>query len=341
MNTAQGALAVFVIAALPFHVSLAAEDHAGHQHPASGHVHQSPQSAPTEPESSSAAQNTHDMSSMPGMHGMGEHDMDSMPEMENMPGMREPKSTPEDEQASTQSEREHVPPDPPTHPLGDMSEKRMIDLMQMEDDAPFSLLLIDQLEWRGAHNDDQLAWDLQGFYGDDYNKLWLKSEGERTDASTTASHELLWDRLISRWWSSQLGVRYDTGPGPSRTWAAMGIQGIAPYWFDVEATLYVGEQGRSAVRFTAEYEMLFTQRLVLQPKLEINAYGKSNPENQIGSGVSDTELGLRLRYEFKREFAPYVGAVWVRRYGETGTLARAAGERQSEVQWLAGLRVWF
>lgn len=340
MNTPRWVLSVFIAAALPLHVSLAAEDHAAHQHPARGYSHEGPQSVPIQTDRSSAGENSEDMSSMPGMQGMGEHDMSAMPEMENLTGTRGAKSKPGGEPAN-QSEREHVPPDPPTHPLGDMSEERMIDLMQMEDDAPFSLLLIDQLEWRSAHENDPLAWDLQGFYGNDYNKLWLKSEGERTNGVTTASHELLWDRLISRWWSSQLGARYDTGPGPTRTWAAMGIQGIAPYWFDLEATLYVGEQGRSAVRFTAEYEMLFTQRLVLQPKFEINAYGKSDPENHIGAGVSDTEISLRLRYEFKREFAPYVGAVWVRRYGETGTLARAAGETQSEMQWLAGLRVWF
>lgn len=241
----------------------------------------------------------------------------------------------------TESEREHVPPDPPSHPLADMSDEHMIQLMQMEDDAPYSLLLVDQAEWRGGDGSDAFTWDAQGFYGTDYNKVWIKTEGDHTRDQTESSNELLWDHLIARWWSVQAGGRIDTGSGPTRGWAALGVQGLAPYWFDIEATAYIGDEGRTAVRISAEHDSLFTQRLVLQTKLELNAYGKDDPDNAVGSGLSDTELSLRLRYEFKRELAPYLGLAWVRRYGTTADLARADGDGQNEVQWMAGLRVWF
>lgn len=151
----------------------------------------------------------------------------------------------------------------------------------------------------------------------------------------------LWDRIVSRWWNLQAGVRHDFGEGPSRDWVAVGVQGLAPYFFDVEATAYLGDSGRTAARFSAEYDLLFTQRLVLQPQFEVNLYGKDDPANRIGSGLSNLELALRLRYEFRREFAPYVGLVWTRRFGNTADFARAAGEDASDVQFLAGLRVWF
>jgi copper resistance protein B len=310
------------------------EDHAEH----AGHIHQEPR--PSQPQDSGP---NDDASETHSMHSMDMHDMEDMQNMDDSHQMHgEPSShshTGDTEEA--QSEREHIPPDPPSHPLGDMSEERMIELMQMEDDAPFSLILGDQLEWRTGDGQDALAWDVQGFYGDDYNKVWIKSEGDRTDEDTIGSHEVLWDRLMSRWWTSQLGMRYDTGLARDRTWAAVGVQGIAPYWFDIEATLYVGDEGRTAARFTAEYEMLFTQRLVLQPKLELNAYGKDDAENRIGSGVSTVEAGLRLRYGVRREFAPYIGVNWETKLGRTADYARAVGDDRSELKWLLGVRAWF
>jgi copper resistance protein B len=151
----------------------------------------------------------------------------------------------------------------------------------------------------------------------------------------------LWDRIFSRWWSWQAGVRHDFGNGPSRNWLALGVQGLAPYWFDIEATAYVGDAGRTAARLQAEYELLFTQRLILQPEFELNAYGKDDPERQIGAGLSDLQLALRLRCEIRREFAPYVGIVWQRSLGKTADLVRAAGEDPSVLQMVAGVRFWF
>lgn len=241
----------------------------------------------------------------------------------------------------TESEKKHVPPDPPQHPMNDMSNEEMIELMDMDDTAAFGRVLLDQFEWREIDNNDALQWDGQLWYGNDYNKAWFKSEGERIAGDYEGVAELLWDRVFTRWWNVQAGVRHDFGDGPSRTWAAFGVQGLAPYWFEVEATAYVGEEGRTAARFSGEYELLITQRLILQPKIEFNLYGKDDPQNGIGSGLADTEVGARLRYEFRREFAPYVGLVWTRSYAATADLARAAGHDDDDLQFVAGLRMWF
>lgn len=241
----------------------------------------------------------------------------------------------------TESERAHVPPPPPEHPMSDMPAEDMAEMMDMDDTAPFGMAQFDQLEWRDTQAGNALGWDGRVWYGNDYDKAVLKSEGDRVDGRYGGSAELLWDRVISRWWSLQAGVAHDFGEGPSRSWAAFGVQGLAPYWFEVEALVYVGEQGRTAARFSTEYEMFLTQRLVLQPKLELELFGKDDVDNGIGSGFSDAQLGLRLRYEIRREFAPYIGVVWSRKLGETADLARAHGGDVDEAQFVAGLRVWF
>jgi copper resistance protein B len=245
------------------------------------------------------------------------------------------------DKAPTESELRHVPPLPPQHPMPEMSNERMIELMEMDDTAAFGKVLLDQLEWRDIDGNNGLFWDGQAWYGRDFNKLWFKSEGERVAGESEARIEALWDHIFARWWSVQTGVRHDLGEGPERTWAAFGVQGLAPHWFEVEATLYVGEQGRTAAIFSGEYEVLLTQRLILQPKIELNLYGKDDPENGIGSGLSEGELALRLRYEIRREFAPYLGVTWTHLFGNTADLGRAAGRDASDVQVVAGLRIWF
>lgn len=240
------------------------------------------------------------------------------------------------------SEAEHIAPEPPQHPMPELPRSVMARMMQMDDSAPFGQILLDQAEWRHSSEADSAAWEGQGWYGNDYNKLWVKSEGEREEGITEdARVDVLWDRIITRWWSLQAGAREDFGNGPPRTWAAVGLQGIAPYWFDVEATFYAGEQGRTAARLKAEYDLLITQRLILQPEAELNVYGKPDPARRIGSGLSDLDSGIRLRYEFTRQLAPYIGFAWTRRFGRTAALARAARQSVNENQVVAGVRWWF
>jgi copper resistance protein B len=222
-----------------------------------------------------------------------------------------------------------------------LSHERMMELMQMDDTAPFGLFALDQLEWRTHEGEDIAAVETQAYYGTDYDKAWLEAELEREGGEDSGRIEVAWDRVVSPWWSVQTGLRHDVSHGPSRTWAAIGVQGLAPYFFEIDAALYVGEQGRTAARFAAEYEWLFTQRLVLQPEIELQAFGKDDPENGIASGVSDVEIGLRLRYEIRRELAPYVGVHWERKLGSSADLARAMGEDASALQFVAGVRVWF
>jgi copper resistance protein B len=215
--------------------------------------------------------------------------------------------------------------------------------MAMSDHSRRAMLLLDQFEFaRGNHGDNGAFLDGQFWYGADFNKLWIKSEGDYSHGGLEDLRtEALWSHAVTSYWDTQAGVRQDLGEGPGRTWAALGIQGLAPYWLDAEATLYIGESGRTAARLELEYEELLTQRLVLQPKIEMNLYGKDDPKRGIGSGLSDTEVALRLRYELEREFAPYLGVVWRQRYGRTADLARSQGRPASDLQFVAGLHVWF
>ena len=153
--------------------------------------------------------------------------------------------------------------------------------------------------------------------------------------------EALWDRIATAWWSTRLGLRQDLGEGSSRSWLAFGVAGLAPGFVELEAMAYVSDGGDTALRLSTEYDLLLTQRLVLQPQLELNAYGHDDPERLIGAGLSDLELGLRLRYEIRREFAPYVGVSWAKKFGETADMVRAAGEEVDEVSLVAGVRLWF
>jgi len=212
----------------------------------------------------------------------------------------------------------------------------------MDDEANFGKLLVDQFEYSHADASNGIALDAQAYYGSDVNKLWLKANGERSAGRLRALRtEALWDHAASAFWDTQLGVRHDFGVGPARNWAAFGVQGLAPYWLNVEAAVYVGASGRTAVRLETEYDLLLTQRLILTPDLELNAYGRSDPQRRLGAGVANVELGLRLRYEVTRQFAPYIGVDWNRRIGKTADFARADGDAPLDRAIVAGLHFWF
>jgi copper resistance protein B len=233
----------------------------------------------------------------------------------------------------------HVAPEPPTHVLEPMSTEQMHQMMEMDDSAAFGSVVFDRAEWH--EQNDALAWNGSAWYGGDYNKLVLKSEGETENDQEHVRSEALWDRVIGTWWNLQTGIRFDSGTGPTRTWAAIGIEGLAPNWIDVESTLYIADEGRTALRVELRHDFRVTQRLILQPQLEANAYGKSDAQRRFGSGLADLETGLRLRYEFRREFAPYVGVQWTSLFGRTADYARDDGSESDEFQFVAGVRFWF
>lgn len=210
------------------------------------------------------------------------------------------------------------------------------------DDPLLLTVIIDQFETRDTTGANTFSWDAEGWLGKDLQKIWFKTDGERMAGNTDeAELQFLYSKAIARYWDFQLGVRYDFEPSPSRRWAAIGIKGLAPYFFDIDAALFIGDSGRTALRFEVEYELLLTQRLILTPDIEINLYGKNDPNVGIGSGLSDMEAGLRLRYEIRREFAPYIGVNWSRLVGNTADFARIAGESTSDAQFVIGLRAWF
>ncbi len=214
--------------------------------------------------------------------------------------------------------------------------------MVMDDDPLISKFMLDQLELVQGNNGDQMAWDGHFRIGYDMNQAWIRSEGQQTHGKTQdADAELLWGHTISSYWDTMLGTRHDFGSGPARDWAAFGIQGLSPYKFDVEATAYQGSAGRTAARLKVIYDVLFTQRLILSPEIEINQYGKNDPARVIGAGLSDAAFSLRLRYEIRREFAPYIGIGLDRKFGKTADFAQAAGESATDNQLIAGVNIWF
>ena len=202
-----------------------------------------------------------------------------------------------------------------------------------------SLLLIDRLEhWDGRNGDGQ-AWEATGWIGGNINRLWLRSDGERSGGRTASSSlEALYGRSVSPWWDVLVGVRQDFRPADSRTWAAVGIQGLAPYKFESSATLYLGSGGQVLAKAKVEYEVLLTNRLILQPLVEATLAAKDEPEHGIGRGLNKVETGLRLRYEFSRRFAPYIGISHERSFGDA---ADHAGDHARDTRWVAGVRMWF
>lgn len=205
-----------------------------------------------------------------------------------------------------------------------------------------SFVMFDRLEAVDLDHGRGEAWEAQAWFGSDLNRLWLRSEGERERGHTEAADlEVLYGRSVTPWWDVVAGLKHDFKPGRSRDWAAFGVQGLAPYKFEVSATAYIGESGATAATIEAEYEVLLTNRLILQPRVEVEAFGKDDPARGIGSGLSTVEAGLRLRYEFTRRFAPYVGVAWERAYGGTADHRRDDGEAVEDTHLVAGLRLWF
>lgn len=170
----------------------------------------------------------------------------------------------------------------------------------------------------------------------------MKVEGEAAGGKLKeARTELLWGHAVLTFWDAQLGVRVDHGEGPGRQWLAFGVQGLAPYWFDIDATAYAGPSGRTALRLSAEYDLLLTQKLILQPRVEVNFYGKRDEAREIGSGLSDGTAGLRLKYQVTRQLVPYIGVEWAGKFGQTANLVQDAGERAHETRFVAGLSFRF
>jgi copper resistance protein B len=212
----------------------------------------------------------------------------------------------------------------------------------MDDDPWQSMVLLDQLEWQDAEEGGALAWDLEAWAGGDNNRILLRAEGERVDGETEENRlELLWWRPLTSRWDLVAGLRQDLEPESARTYAALGVQGLAPGWIHVEATAYFGERGQSGVALKAGPELLLTNRLILAPQVELEAWGRDDEVNGLGNGLSRVTAGARMRYEIRREFAPYLGLEWAGKLGDTGDLAREAGESVRDARWVAGLRVWF
>lgn len=207
----------------------------------------------------------------------------------------------------------------------------------------YGSVLFDELEYRLQDDRDAFAWDGQAWYGGDYNKVWLETEGVqlRSEELEEAEVQLLYSRLLGYFWDLQAGVRYDFRPDPSRGYAVLGLQGLAPGFFELDLKGFVSDEGELSARFEAEYDLRITQRLVLQPKFEVELSAEDVSERGIGRGISTIEPGVRLRYEFTRKFAPYIGVSWERALGETADLAREEGEDVENLSYLVGLRLWF
>jgi copper resistance protein B len=217
-----------------------------------------------------------------------------------------------------------------------------------EDAQLFTSLVVDQLEYRSEEGVDRLRWDIEGWAGGDTNRVWLRTEGENAAAGADGGDlevQLYYGRHVAPYWDLLIGVRQDvvfgSGRNRDRTFAVVSLEGLSPYRFELEPSLFVSDSGDLSARFTATTDWFLTQRLVAQPRFEINVAASGARGFGVRSGVNDVELGLRLRYEIRREAAPYVGVSWVRRVGDTADLARSRGEGESDLAFVAGMRFWF
>jgi copper resistance protein B len=210
------------------------------------------------------------------------------------------------------------------------------------DNQIFGHIILNQFEGRTNGPDNEFRWDGEGWIGTDMNKLWFKSEGVvENGRMTDGDHEVLYDRPIPylSYFDLQAGVRYDLDSGPGRTWGAIGVEGLAPYFFEFEPTFYFSDNNRFAGRIQGSYDLLITNRLILQPQFELSFYSKDDPSRGIGSDLSELDTGLRLRYEIKRKFAPYIGFAYRQDFGETASITRAEGGIVHDPRFVFGIRL--
>ena len=286
----------------------------------------------------------HDMSSMPGMdmtkpEAPAASDPHAGHDMAGMPGMETPASEIGDTPA----------PAPPSDHAADgifgaaqMANSRAM-LRRENGGMPAYSIVFNLAEYRAQKGADAYRWDGEGWFGGDINRFVVKTEGEGSVRGGVESGEVqaLYSRAIGPWFNLQAGVRHDFKPGPSRTYATIGFEGVTPYWFEVEGALFLSDKGDVLGRLEGYYDQRITQNLILQPRVELNFAAQDVPANGIGSGLSDAELGLRLRYEIRREFAPYIGVSWERKIGDSARFARAAGNRVEATSLVIGIRTWF
>ena len=316
-----------------------------------------PQTAPARP--------PHDMSTMPGMPAG--HDMSAMPasppasqsapaqpphDMSSMPGISTgAPNTP------TSADNPGRPPETPPPAAAAAGPRfaadihfdaaamaRSRDQLRVEHGGGrYSIVLFDRLEAGFGDGQESYLWDAQGWYGGDINRFWWKSEGEGQFGGELEQAEVqaLYGRAIAPYFDLQAGVRYDIRPDPSRTHLVLGVQGIAPYWFDVDTAAFLSNKGELTGRISAEYDQRVTQRLILQPRAEVNLSAEDIPELAIGTGLTSVEVGLRHRYQIHREFAPYAGVEWSNSFGDTRDFIRARGEDPSKTRLVIGIRSWF
>lgn len=209
--------------------------------------------------------------------------------------------------------------------------------------ATHQLFSVDRLEAQIANGEDSYIWEINAWYGGDIDKIWIKSEGEGEFGGSLEDAEIqaLWSHAMAPFFDLQAGIRYDIRPQPDRAHAVVGIQGLAPYLFEIDVAAFLSDRGDITARVEAEYDQRLTQRLILQPRVEVNFAAQDIPEIGIGAGLSAFEAGLRLRYEFVPEFAPYIGIEWQQMIGDTADIVRAAGDNSGRVVFLTGVRIWF
>lgn len=320
--------------------SQAADPHAGHDMTAMPGVTmpQEQEANPAQTATSTDSQAGHDMSAMPGMAmpaaAMPGHDMSAMDQ------------TP----VGTALQAGNAPPPPvPAGHAGDAiyGEQAMAmgrhHLAQFHGGQRFSYVLANILETRVQSGRDGYEWDAKAWYGGDINRLMVKSQGEGVFNGPVEKAEVqaLYSRAIDPYFNLQAGLRYDFRPDPSRAYAVVAVEGLAPNFFDVEGSLFLSDRGELMARLEGYYDQRITQRLILQPKAEVNFAAQASRDIAVGAGLSNAELGLRLRYDIQREFAPYVGLSYRRAFGETRRFLEAEGERATSLSFVAGIRLWF
>lgn len=241
-----------------------------------------------------------------------------------------------------------APPPPMDHYAdrqfpGEEMKRAREQMMREQGGRTLHQVMFNLAEYQTRQGRDGYHWDGEAFIGGDINRLWLKSEGEGAfrEGIESAEVQALYSHAIGPYFNLQAGVRQDFAPGPNRTYATVGFEGLAPYMFEVEGALFLSDKGDLFGRLEGYYDQRITQRLILQPRVELNLSAQDVPENRLGAGLTDAELGLRLRYEITRQFAPYIGVSYEAKTGRTADFARAAGEDPRTTSFVAGVRLWF